>query len=295
MRIAFLGLGLMGSAIARHLVKTGYEVTVWNRSENATRPLVEMGATAAPSPREAVADAQIIFTMVHDDRALESILLESGALDAMQRGATHVSLATISVALARRLTTEHAARGQGYVASPVFGRPNIAAEGKLWLAVAGAEPVLTEVLPVLSVFSRGQTVVGDVPAQAHAVKLGGNFLITAMIASLSEAFTVSEAAGIEPAIFLETVNSALFQSPFYASYGKVMLNPPEQVAATVDLGIKDAHLFLEAAKEVSVPAPLAAAFQKELQAASDAGLGEDDWAAGYLKQVRSRNAHGDTR
>ncbi len=287
MRIAFLGLGKMGSAVARLLVEKGYELTVWNRTASAAQPLTSLGATVAEMPAQAVQGARIVFTMVHDDAALESILFEQGALAAIEKGAIHVSLSTISVALAERLEREHGGRQQGYIGSPVFGRPGVAAEGKLWLAVAGKPDVLKEITPVLEVFSRGMSVLGDKPSLAHAVKLGGNFLITAMIAALSEGITYAEGCGVDPELFLETVNSALFQSPFYANYSKVMLHPPEDAAATVALGAKDTRLFREAAKEAATRTPLADIFQQQLNAAMQAGGTNDDWAASYLKQMRS--------
>ena len=270
----------MGSALARLLAAKGYEVTVWNRT-----PKTIEGAAAAPSPAEAVRNAQAAFTMVNDDAALESLLFAGGALETLPQGAVHISMSTISVALAQRLEEEHAKRGQRYLGSPVFGRPNVAAEGKLWLAVAGEDALVEEMTPVLDVLSRGMSVVGRRPHQAHALKLGGNFLITAMIASLSEAITFAEGAGLDADAFVETVNSALFQSPFYASYSKVMLHPPEEPGATVALGAKDMRLFREASR---VPTPLADTFQEQLQTAIEKGEADDDWAAGYLKLVRSQ-------
>ena len=109
---------------------------------------------------------------------------------------------------------EHRNRGQRFVAAPVFGRPNVAADGKLWIALAGEDAAIEIVRPLLASISRGYTVVGSEPKQAHALKLGGNFMITAMVQALSEAFVFADAQGIEPKVFLETVNSALFQSPF---------------------------------------------------------------------------------
>ncbi len=287
MRIAFLGLGQMGSKVAGLLLDRGYRLTVWNRTAGAADALAEGGAEVAATPALAVADQEVIFTMVHDDAALESILFEQGALRAMARGATHISLSTISPALADRLDREHTSHGQGFVASPVFGRPAVAAEGKLWLAVAGKEEVFTPLLPVLDTFSRGYTIVGETPSAALAVKLGGNFLITAMIAALSEGMVFADAHGIDPALYLEAVNSALFQSPFYANYGKVMLNPPERPAATVALGVKDTRLFREAARETGVRTPLADIFAQQLHAASAAGLSNADWAAGYYRQTQN--------
>lgn len=287
MRIAFLGLGQMGGAVAGLLLKRGYDLTVWNRTASAAEALAKEGATVAATPALAVADAEVVFTMVHDDAALESILFEQGALAAIAAGATHISLSTVSPALADRLDQEHTAHGQGFIASPVFGRPSVAAEGKLWLVIAGKDELITQLLPVLDTFSRGYTVVGDKPSAAVAVKVGGNFLITAMIASLSEGMVFAEAHGIAPALYLEAVNSALFQSPFYTNYGKVMLHPPEHPAATISLGIKDMRLFREAAKETGTRTPLADIFQQQLHAARDAGLGDADWAAGYYQQTQS--------
>ena len=141
-------------------------------------------------------------------------------LPALAAGALHIACSTISVALSERLTTEHASRGLDYVAAPVFGRPNIAAEGKLWIVAAGADADLAKARPVLEPMSRGISIAGPKPSQANAVKVAGNFLITMMIQSLSESFVFAKANGIDPAMFLETVNSALFQSPFYTAYCK---------------------------------------------------------------------------
>jgi 3-hydroxyisobutyrate dehydrogenase-like beta-hydroxyacid dehydrogenase len=115
-------------------------------------------------------------------------------------------------------------------------------------------------------------------------------MITSMIASLSEAFTLAESQGVDPAIFLETVNSALFQSAFVGSYGKLMLAPPERPGATIKLGAKDTRLFREAAESTHTPTPLADLYQGHLKEAIDAGLGDDDWAAGYLAQTRANKS-----
>ena len=281
MRIAFLGLGQMGSGIARLLIGHGYQVTVWNRT-----PKQLEGAATAATPRDAAREAEAMFTMAFGDQALEQILFEQGAIDALPEDAIHVSLSTISVALAERLEQEHARRRQRYIGCPVFGRPAMASEGKLWLVAAGAADALETMRPVLEQFSRGITELGERPATAHALKLGGNFLITAMIAALSEGATYAEANGIAPETYLETVNSALFQSPFYATYSEVMLDPPETAGATLELGQKDMRLFREAAS--GVPTPLADLLQSNLDAAVNDGHGNEDWAAGYYAQAMRR-------
>lgn len=277
----------MGSAVAGHLLAIDSSLTVWNRSPRATEPLVQKGAHAASSPSEAVADADVVLTMFTDDDATRSVVLgENGVLGGMKAGAVHISLGTISVDLARELTEAHRAKGQEHVGSPVFGRPNVAADGKLWLAIAGKSSVVETVRPVLQVFSRGISVVGEEPWQAHALKLGGNFLITATIQMLSEAFVYAEAQGIDPSVFLETVNSALFQSQFVGNYGKTMLNPPDKPGATVSLGIKDTALFREAAAAKHAHLPLGDYLAGRLNLAKEAGWQDEDWAVGQYKVAR---------
>ena len=288
MKIAFLGTGLMGSAIVPLLLKRGHELTVWNRTKARVAPLVKQGAVAADSPAEAVKQSEVVFSMLMDDQGMEELTFGSyGLLEALSEGAIHVSLSTISVELSQRLTVEHATRKRGFLAAPVFGRPNIAAEGRLWIVTAGKQDALEKVQPLLASFSRGITVVGDKPYKAHALKIGGNFLITAMIASLSEGFVYAESQSIDPALYIEAVNAALFQSPFYAAYGKVMLHPPETPGATIALGQKDMRLFREAAAATNTRTPLADHFQEQLNQAGDAGLRDHDWAAGYYQFIRS--------
>jgi 3-hydroxyisobutyrate dehydrogenase-like beta-hydroxyacid dehydrogenase len=289
MKIGFLGLGKMGTPIARRLMAAGHELSVWNRTEGRAEPLIREGAIAAATPAEAELGAQAVFTMLFDDAAHEEVLFgANGLFDALSPGMLHISLSTISVALSERLTAEHAKRGIDFVAAPVFGRPNIAEEGRLWIVVAGAEAAVRHSRPLLSTFSRGISVVGKEPPQAHAVKLGGNFLISAMIHSLSEAFVYSAAQGIEPEIFFETVNNALFQSPYYAAYAKVMLHPPEQPGATIEMGAKDLRLLREAARSRQTRLSLADQLAEIFAEAQQAGLRCEDWAVGQYKMAQRR-------
>lgn len=289
MRIGFIGLGQMGTAMALRLLAAGHELAVWNRSEGRTKPLLREGAIAAGTPAEAELGADVVITMLFDDAAHEEVFFGAYRLiDELSPGTLHVSCSTISVAMSERLTAEHAKRGVEFVAAPVFGRPNIAADGKLWIVVAGAEEAVAKARPVLEPMSRGISVVGKEPKQAHALKLGGNFLISAMIHSLSEAFVYAAGQGIEPETFLETVNSALFQSPFYAGYGNVMLHPPEQPGATIELGAKDMRLLREAAASGKTRLSLADEMAEIFAEAKKAGLGNEDWAVGQYKMAKRR-------
>jgi 3-hydroxyisobutyrate dehydrogenase-like beta-hydroxyacid dehydrogenase len=289
MKIGFLGTGNMGTPMALRLLAAGHELAVWNRTEGRTEPLIREGAIAAATPAEAELGADAVITMLFDDVAHEEVLFgANGLMDALSPGALHISCSTISVAFSERLTAEHAKRGIGFVAAPVFGRPNVAAEGRLWIVVAGADDAVAKARPVLEPMSRGISVVGNQPKQAHALKLGGNFLISAMIHSLGEAFVYAAGQGIEPETFLETVNSALFQSPFYAAYGKVMLNPPQQPGATIELGAKDLRLLREAAAGAKTRLSLADTLAEIFAEAKQVGLGGEDWAVGQYKMAQRR-------
>jgi 3-hydroxyisobutyrate dehydrogenase-like beta-hydroxyacid dehydrogenase len=279
----------MGTPMALRLLAAGHELAVWNRSEGRTKPVIREGAIAAGTPAEAELGADVVITMLFDDAAHEEVFFGAYRLiDELSPGTLHISCSTISVAMSERLTEEHAKRGIGFVAAPVFGRPNIAADGKLWIVVAGAEDAVAKARPVLEAMSRGISVVGTEPKQAHALKLGGNFLISAMIHSLGEAFVYAAGQGIEPETFLETVNSALFQSPFYAGYGKVMLHPPVKPGATIELGAKDLRLLREAAASGNTRLSLADAMAEIFAEAKRVGLANEDWAVGQYKMAQRR-------
>ena len=289
MRIGFLGLGKMGTAMAQRLIAAGHELAVWNRTEGRTEPLAREGAIVAGTPAEAELGADAVVTMLFDDHAHEEVLFGSnGLMDALTPSTLHISCSTISVALSERLTEEHARRGIPFIAAPVFGRPNVAEEGRLWIVAGGPADLIEQARPVLEPLSRGITVVGGMPWQAHAVKLGGNFLISAMLQSLGEAFVYAESQGIEPKTFFEAVNSALFQSPFYASYANVMLNPPKDAGASIDLGSKDTRLLREAAASRNARLSLADNLAEIFEEAKRSGLSSEDWAVGQYRMAQRR-------
>ena len=276
--------------MAHRLIAAGHELSVWNRTEGRTEPLLRDGAIAAATPAEAELGADAVITMLFDDYAHEEVLFgPNGLMEALTPATLHISCSTISVALSERLTREHAKRGIPFVAAPVFGRPNVAEAGKLWIVVAGPHEQVERARPLLDVLSRGISVVGTEPNQAHALKLGGNFLISAMIHSLGEGFVYAQSQGIEPEVFFETVNSALFQSPFYAAYAKVMLHPPEIPGSTIELGAKDLRLFREAAAAGGARLSLAEDLAKIFADAQRQGLGDTDWAVGQYEMAQRRS------
>jgi 3-hydroxyisobutyrate dehydrogenase-like beta-hydroxyacid dehydrogenase len=270
----------MGLPIARNLLKAGHELTVYNRTRSKAEALASVGAKVANSLTEA-STAEVVMTMLADDQAVEQTTLgDGGILNTLASGGVHLSLSTISTALSRRLTVAHAARGQSFIASPVFGRPDAAAAARLVVVAAGPEEAVERVRPLLEGIGRKLFVIGTEPYQANTFKLAGNFLISSMLETLSEAFLLIRKSGVEPAKFLEVLNGSLFQSPIYENYGKIIIaqkfSPP---GFALHLGLKDVRLVLAAADGVAVPMPVASVIRDHYLSAVARGWGDMDWAA----------------
>jgi len=278
MKLAFIGAGNMGSAMARNLLRAGHQVTVYNRTRAHAEPLRQDGAALADSPADAARDVGAIVTMLADDQAVDQAV--EGFLETLARGAVHIGMSTISVACSKRLAERHAARGQIYVAAPVFGRPEAAAAARLWIVAAGPPESIARCQPVFDAMGRGTSVVGADPWLANAVKLSGNFLIAAALESMGEAFALVRKSGVDAGQFLEIVNTALFNSPLYAGYGGAVAKEQfEPAGFKLRLGFKDLRLVQEAAESAAVPMPLAGVLRDRFLAAMARGEGDLDWAA----------------
>ena len=280
MDIGFIGLGNMGRGMAANLLEAGHRVTVYNRSPGKADALVQQGAAAAGSVAEA-GNAEVVFTMLADDRAVEDVAFgRDGILASLAPGATHVSSSTISVALSERLTDAHAEAGQRYAAAPVFGRPEAAAAAKLFVVAAGAPQILQPLLPLFDAIGQRTFVVSERPPTANLVKLSGNFLIASMIESVSEAVALADKAGVDRQQYVDILTSTLFAAPAYQTYGGLIARrefEPAGFAAT--LGLKDVRLVLAAAEELQVPLPVASVVRDRLLTLVATGGGNLDWSA----------------
>jgi len=289
MKVGFIGLGAMGSAMASNLVAAGYALTVWNRSEPPTLPLASLGAKVALTPERAV-QGEVVHSMLANDQAVREVFLDSGLLDAMDRGTVHVNHATISVALARTLAAEHAARGLDYIAAPVFGRPDAAAAAKLEMLVSGAPAAVERVRPLLQAMAHRLWPMGEAPERASVAKIAGNFMLACAIESMAEASTLARAHGVSAADFLEVMTSTLFAAPAYQGYGKLIAEQRFKPAGfALPLGLKDVGLALAASEAERVPLPFAGVLRDSLLQALAAGDADRDWAA--LAEVAAQRAH----
>ncbi len=280
MKVGFIGLGHMGAGMAGNLVRAGHDVSVFNRSPGKARALVELGAHEVTSVA-ATCDAEAVITMLADDAAATDVAEGAeGLVDSLPQGAIHVSMSTISVALSRRLARAHADAGQRYVAAPVFGRPDMAAAGKLFVVVAGDAGTVAECQPLLRAIGQKVTPISSDPAAANLVKLSGNFLMASAIEALGEAVALVTKAGIEPRAYIELLTSTVFDAPAYRTYGALIAQGKfEPAAFAAPLGYKDIRLALSAAEDLRVPMPLASLLRDRFLRLLAQGGDHLDWAA----------------
>lgn len=288
MKVGFAGLGAMGSAMAKNILSAGHTLTVWNRSPQAADTLALQGATAVDDPT-GLAHVDVLITMLADDAATWSVVVESGLLAQMIPGTVHVNMATISVALAQELAALHAARGISYVAAPVLGRIDVAAAGKLNILAAGETPALARVQPLFDVMGQKTWHFGEQPEQANVVKIAANFALASAIETMAEGAALVRNHGVAAPDFLEMLSGTLFNCPAYVNYGNMIAAQRYTPAGfKLTLGLKDVNLALEAGNNSHTPLPFAGVLKDNFLDAIAQGDGNLDWSG--LATVATRRA-----
>jgi 3-hydroxyisobutyrate dehydrogenase-like beta-hydroxyacid dehydrogenase len=277
-RVGFVGLGHMGSAMARRLVEAGYDVTVWSRTAAHVDELVADGATRAKSPEEAVATGHL-FSMLANEDVVRTVLPPE-LLSAAPSGFSHVNHATISARAAAEFAESAASAGYGYVSAPVIGRPNAAAAGALTILAAGAPDAVDAAMPMLDVMGRRVWRYGSAASAANVAKIAVNFLIAHALQALAESVTLLEHYDLDTGQFIQMINDSIFPGVIYGGYGEAIARrsytPP---GFTTVLGRKDVMLALQAAGDAGVRLPSAPVLEEVFETAVSE-LGEDlDWAA----------------
>jgi 3-hydroxyisobutyrate dehydrogenase-like beta-hydroxyacid dehydrogenase len=286
----------MGAGMAANLLKAGHEVTVYNRTPGKEQALVEQGAHAAAQVAEACRGDAVI-TMLADDGAVEGVAFgERGVIASLGTGAIHLSMSTISVALSERLAAAHVNVSQRFVAAPVFGRPEVAAAGKLFIVAAGAPDAVDTCGPLFEAIGQKTFTISVEPQAANLVKLSGNYLIASTIEALGEALALVAKAGIDQRQYLDLLTSTLFTAPIYRTYGELIAEGRfEPAGFAAPLGFKDIRLTLAAAESLRVPMPLAGLLRDRFLTLLAHGGERLDWSgigqlaaedAGEVERVR---------
>ncbi|OOF47033.1 hypothetical protein BKK52_10145 [Rodentibacter trehalosifermentans] len=283
MKIAFLGLGKMGSAMASCLAKSHqFEMVVWNRSRDKMLPFIEWGCQLADKPEEAVVGADVVITSLLDDHSVEALFYpNSPVLNAMKKKAIHLCVTTISPNFANRLQDLHQHHDTRYLSGPVIGRPDVAEAGELVQFLASNNDAFAEVLPIVHHFTAQVKPLEVVAAGvANSQKLCLNFFAAAMIEVLGECFTLGEKLGVSrenlafffdkalPAPALNVYVEKLFKRQIESDEGFTMIG-----------GRKDLSLMLQAAKTVNCPLDIAQLIANKMDSALAQGMAELDWSA----------------
>jgi 3-hydroxyisobutyrate dehydrogenase-like beta-hydroxyacid dehydrogenase len=266
--------------MAEQLRSAGHALVVYNRTRERGDRLRTRGARVAETPAAAARDADIVVTMVADDAAAEAVTSgDDGILAGLSPGAVHVSSSTISIALSQRFAALHADAGQGYVAAPVFGRPDDAAVKELWVVAAGPRLALDRSMPILEALGRGVTRVGESAPAANVLKLVGNFLTGSTLEALGEAIALTRKAGVDLGTLLDVLVE-VFARPMALTRFAAMIATEayEPAAFKARLALKDLRLALAAGDAMQVPMPLASLVHDSLLSATAQGRGDSDWS-----------------
>jgi 3-hydroxyisobutyrate dehydrogenase len=276
--LGFVGLGVMGRAITERLLDAGRTVSVWNRTREKAEPLLAAGARWAESPREVAERSEIVFTMVTNTAAVQSVTEgPGGILAGLGPGKVYVDMSTASPAHTRALAEKVAAGGAEMLDAPVSGTSITVEQGKASLMVGGDEDVFERVRPVLEVIAPRVYHMGP-SGTAVTMKIAINLSLAVQMLAFSEGVLLAEKTGIARERVVEAMLGSVIASPMVAYRGPLVLGHPDEVWFDCHMMQKDMNLALELGQELGVPLPTTAATNELLTAANAMGIGEKDFA-----------------
>jgi 3-hydroxyisobutyrate dehydrogenase-like beta-hydroxyacid dehydrogenase len=275
LRIAFLGLGIMGGSMAANLVKAGHEVTVWNRTPRKTVD----GARSAATPAEAGNGAEVVWMCVSNTAAVEEVLFgENGVEQSLTSGMIVADSSTISPAHTRKIAERVRAKGADYIDAPVTGSKIGAAEGKLVFIVGGEEAVIQKLDPLFAVMGKAIVHMGE-NGMGQTAKIGMNLMIALMYEGFSEALVLTSKLGLKPELFLQLVEKSMVRSGVTDYKAPFVLKRDFSPNFPLKLMHKDIKLMLDAAQENRVKLPGLETVEEVYDVAAEEGMNDLDYAA----------------
>jgi len=279
-RITFLGLGAMGSRMASSLLHAGHKVTVWNRDAARTQPLVEQGAAAAPTPKEAVSSADFALSMVRDIEASRSVWLDpqTGALGGLSANAIAIESSTISFAWAQGLTAKFAEKKIAFLDAPVSGSRKQADARELIFLVGGDAAAVEKARPILLAIGKSVEHVGPA-GSGIALKLMVNASMAVQVASLAELLAAAGRLGVSREKAMEVFTGTALCSPWVKANAAAILAREYAPQFTVELVEKDLSYEVEAAKSQRAEVPVTVAAQQAYAKALQQNLADENLTA----------------
>ena len=279
MQIGFVGLGKMGAAMARSLIRAGAQLIVWNRSAAPAEELARVGARKAKDIVD-VFRAETVVTMLATDASIRETILETNVLGHARPGLLHIVCSTISVGFADVLEEAHRAHRLPFVSAPVLGRPDVAEAGELNVLLAGESAAVERATPIAQMFAKKVWPVGERPCSANAAKLAVNFALACAIETMAEASALARRHGVAPATLMEIFTGTLFAAPAYKVYGPVVANQNfEPAGFLLRHGLKDIRQAIDAGESVGAPLPFAGVLRDNFIDAIAHGDADKDWSA----------------
>jgi 3-hydroxyisobutyrate dehydrogenase len=284
--VGWIGTGRMGLAMATRLLDAGCDLTAYNRTRSKAQPLADRGATIVDRPVD-LADREIVFVMVAAPSDLEEVMTGDGGLLTADGVAPRVIVdsSTVSSEISEQIRRAALAVGSEFLAAPVSGNPKVVAAGKLTLAVSGPREAFETAKPLLTELGRGVTYVGDGEV-ARLVKICHNVFLGVVIQSLAEITVLAEQGGVSRADFLAFLNDSVLGSVFTRYKSPALINLDFTPTFTMPLLSKDFDLGLDAARDLGVRMPLAAAAAQIVASAVEAGYRDEDFAALILEEAK---------
>jgi len=277
-QLGFVGLGVMGSRVAKRLLDAGHHVTVFNRTKGKAKWLLDLGAAWGESPRAVTEASDIVFTMVTNTEALASVAEgANGIFAGLTSGKIYVDMSTVSPEFSRKLAADALTRGASMLDAPVSGSVVTLEEGKLSIMVGGKEEIVQQVRSILLAIGQKVTHVGG-NGLAVTMKIATNLSLAVQMLAFSEGVLLAEKSGIPRAIAVEVLLNSVIASPMVKYRGPFVLEMPQEAWFNVNMMQKDMNLALELGRLVDVPLPTTAVTNEMLTAARGMGLVEQDFA-----------------
>lgn len=289
MNVGFIGLGRMGSGMARRILGAGHNLKVFDAVGAASAPFGEAGASVADTVAEVCAGRDVVVTMLVEDAAIGAVAFSpDGMVESMTPGTIHLVMGTHGVGMVRLLEERHGEAGQTLVAAPVLGRPDLAAAGQLGIVPGGPEAAVAKVQPLLDVMGKRIFPAGPKPESATAIKLANNAVLGCAMVAMAEGFALVRKYGVDLQVFQDVMVEGLFASTAYKVYGQKMVDESyDQVGSPIWVGIKDAGLIAAAADLARVPMPSHNVYRDRLLGAVAHGDGDRDQAVLAREQARA--------
>jgi 3-hydroxyisobutyrate dehydrogenase-like beta-hydroxyacid dehydrogenase len=289
MKVGFVGLGRMGSGMARRILDAGHDLVVFDAVTAQTAPFVAAGARAAASVADVCKERDVVVTMLVEDAVALDVTLGAGGLrDSLASGSVHLVMGTHGVGTIRALEAAHAAAGQTLVAAPVLGRPDLAAAGQLGIVPGGPEASVERCLPLLESMGKRIFRAGPKPESATAIKLANNAVLGCAMVAMAEGFALVRKYDVEPQVFQDVMTEGLFAATAYKVYGQKMVDESyDQVGSPITVGLKDANLIAAAADLARVPMPSHNVYRDRLLGAVAHGDEARDQAVLAREQARA--------